>query len=422
MRSLRLSSLILLVLAAAPAAPTIAHSEYRSRREALAKALPEGVTVLFGRTEKDSDDLRTAFFQEPNFYYLTGWSEPGAVLLIEPRGDDAPRQVLFLPRRNAVQERWTGPRIDPSDANARQATGFETVLTVDNLESELKSSLERRTNLYSLGAATAALKALAPLREVGDARLAIARLRMRKSPAEIEMVQRSTDATLAAHRAAWKLTAPGLYEYQVAGAMTGVYFGEGCERSAYSPIVGSGPNATILHYSRNSRRMDRGELLLMDVAAECAGYASDVTRTIPVGARFTPRQREIYEIVLGAQKAAIAAIKPGAVFAKNAPGSLYKIAWEYINTHGKDLHGEPLGKYFIHGLSHHVGLDVHDAFDPEMPLEENMIITVEPGIYIPEESLGVRIEDVVLVTSDGARVMSSGLPREAAEIEKAIGR
>jgi Xaa-Pro aminopeptidase len=163
--------------------------------------------------------------------------------------------------------------------------------------------------------------------------------------------------------------------------------------------------------------MDRGELLLMDVGAECAGYAADITRTIPVGASFSKRQREIYEIVLGAQNAVIAAIKPGLPLS-----DLSKIARDYINTHGKDLHGEPLGKYFTHGVSHHVGLDVHDATDFSQPLGEGNVITVEPGIYIPEESIGIRIEDMVLVTKDGARLMSGALPRDPGEIEKALGR
>jgi Xaa-Pro aminopeptidase len=245
---------------------------------------------------------------------------------------------------------------------------------------------------------------------------------MRKSPEEIAIIQRATDASMAAHRAAWKRAAPGAYEFQVAATMSEVWSDQGCERSAYAPIVGSGPNSVILHYSRNSRRMDAGELLLMDVAAECSGYASDITRTIAVGGRFTPRQKEIYEIVLGAQKAAIAATKPGMMLGKTSPNSLYKIAFDYIDSHGKDLHGERLGKYFTHGLSHHVGLDVHDAAEPGAPLEAGMVITIEPGIYIPEENIGVRIEDVVLVTPDGAKVLSGALPREPAEIERLAGR
>jgi Xaa-Pro aminopeptidase len=259
------------------------------------------------------------------------------------------------------------------------------------------------------------------LRDISDARPPIARLRMRKSPQEIALIEHATDVSVEAHRAAWKRAAPGMYEYQIAATMSGIFAENGCERPAYAPIVGSGPNSVFLHYSRNKRRMDIGEVLLMDVAAECSAYASDITRTIPVGGAFTKRQREIYMVVLGAQKAAIAAIKPGATIAKDSSNSIYKIAYEYIDTHGKDLHGEPLGKYFTHGLSHHVGLEVHDASDPYAPLEAGMVITVEPGVYIPEEHLGVRIEDIVLVTETGAKVLSAALPREPADIERALG-
>jgi len=266
------------------------------------------------------------------------------------------------------------------------------------------------------------LRRLAPLRKVSDASLQIARLRAQKSDAEIAMIQHSTDVTMEAHRAAWAAIKPGLFEYQVAAVMTGTSLGSGCARVAYAPIVGSGPNAAVLHYSKNNRRMDSGELLLMDVAAECGMYASDITRTVPVNGKFTARQRDLYNVVLGAQKAAIAAIKPGMTIARDGPNSLNTIAREYMNTHGKDRSGEPLGKYFIHGLSHHVGLDVHDPSDPSQPLEAGMVITVEPGLYLPEEGIGIRIEDVVLVTETGAKVLSAGLPREADEIEKALAR
>jgi Xaa-Pro aminopeptidase len=245
---------------------------------------------------------------------------------------------------------------------------------------------------------------------------------MQKSPGELALIRNSIDATVAAHLAAWKRAAPGLYEYQIAATMTSVYLDRGCERSAYAPIVGAGPDSTILHYSRNSRRMDRGELLLMDVGAECSGYAADITRTIPVGAPFSKRQKEIYEVVLGAQKAVIEAVKPGVFLTRPYPNNLTGIAYDYINTHGKDLHGEPLGKYFTHGVGHHVGLDVHDAADLSVPLADGDVITVEPGIYIPEENIGIRIEDMVLVTKDGARLLSGSLPRDPDEIQRALGR
>jgi len=415
---MRLLYLFCALLAARPSLAAPGPQEYRARRAELSTKLQNGVLVLFGHTEKGEENIRTGFFQESNFYYLTGWQEPGAILLLTPPQNDKPYAVLFLPRRNPEQEKWTGRKASSDDANISQLTGFDTVLPVESFESELRKQLEHYSAIYTLGEqSTTQLKALAPLRDISGAGQLIARLRMHKSPEELSLIQRSIDVTLEAHRAAWKRAAPGANEYQVAAAMTAVYFDQGCERHAYAPIVGSGPNSTILHYSRNSRRMDRGELLLMDVGAECAGYAADITRTIPVGAPFSKRQREIYELVLGAQNAVIAAIKPGLPL-----GDLGKIAREYINTHGKDLHGEPLGKYFTHGVSHHVGLDVHDAADRSQPLAEGNVITVEPGIYIPEENIGIRIEDMVVVTKDGARLMSGALPRDPGEIEKVLGR
>ena len=168
--------------------------------------------------------------------------------------------------------------------------------------------------------------------------------------------------------------------------------------------------------------MDAGELLLIDVGAECSGYAADLTRTIPLGGKFTARQREIYEIVLGAQKAVFAASKPGVTVGRTSANSLYKVAYDYIDSHGKDRSGKSLGRYFTHGISHHIGLEVHDVGDPATPLEPGMVISVEPGIYIPEEDLGVRIEDMVVVTETGCRVMTGALPSEAGEVEKAVSR
>ena len=392
-----------------------AGSPYLSRRAELRKALPNGIVVLFGRTNADSDDLRSGFYQEPNFYYLTGWNQPGAVLVLEPAGD-----IIFLPPKDTDAEKWTGPKASAQDRNAAAVTGFEQVMPVPAFESELLRLMRQYPRLYALKGTR--LEKLAPLREILDAQPAIAKLRMKKSPEEIALIERATDVSIEAHRAAWKRAAAGLYEYQIAATMTGVFAENGCERAAYAPIVGAGPNSVFLHYSRNKRRMDLGEILLVDAAAECSAYASDITRTIPVGARFSKRQREIYDVVLGAQRAAIAAIKPGMTIGKTSPNSLYNIAYDYINSHGKDLHGKPLGKYFTHGLSHHVGLEVHDASDINTPLEAGMVITVEPGVYIPEEKLGVRIEDIVLVTESGAKVLSAALPREPDEIERAIAR
>jgi Xaa-Pro aminopeptidase len=393
--------------------------EYRSWRAALRESLKDGVVILFGKTENEQADLRSGFFQEANFYYLTGWREPGAIVVLSPEGE-----TLFIPRRDPEREKWTGRKAAPEDAGIEEVTGFERVLASETFEAQLPKLVEAAAKIYTLMDQPAGpkLQALLPLREFFDAAPAIAKLRMTKSAREQALIRRSVDITVEAHRAAWKRMAPGLFEYQIAATMSSVYFDAGCERHAYRPIVASGPNGAVLHYSRNSRRIDSGDLVVMDVGAECSAYAADITRTLPANGKFTRRQRELYEVVLGAQKAAIAAVKPGMTLGKSTPNSLYTIAYDYINSHGKDLHGDSLGKYFTHGVGHHVGLDVHDASDPAEPLAAGMVITIEPGIYLPEEGIGIRIEDTLLVTESGAQVLSKSLPKEVEDIEKARRR
>lgn len=404
--------LCLLVCLPALAAPSIPLSEYEQRRVALRAALGESVGIFFGKTERETGEIRTGFFQEPNFYYLTGWTEPGAILVITPK-----TEVLLLPRRDKTTEHWTGPKAAPGDPNISAITGFDNVDAVETFEKNLPAWLAEGRHVYTLteGPRAESLRRLLPTRELRSAALAIAKLRMKKSSSELAMIQHATDVAMDAHRAAWKRIRPGLVEHQVAATMSNVYFDRGCERHAYAPIVGSGPNAAILHYSKNTRRMDSGELVLMDVGPECSMYATDITRTVPVNAKFTPRQREIYELVLGAQKAAIAAVKPGILLGgRTADVGLHRLVKDYFEKKG-------VGKYFTHGVGHHVGLDVHDANDPALPLEPGMVITIEPGLYLAEEGIGVRIEDVILVTENGAKVLSEKLPREAAVIEREMG-
>jgi Xaa-Pro aminopeptidase len=404
-----------LIALSALAADGISRDEYRARRAELRKSL-DGVMVLFGANEPE--DLHTGFFQDTNFLYLSGWREPGAAMLLTKD-----QEILFLPERNRTQENYTGRKLGANDPDAAQRTGFDKVLSRHQMETAFLRALESGANVYTIpgDAQAQTLAVFAPFHRQESAQTLISGLRMIKSPAEIALIERSSQVTVAAHLAAWKRMTSGLYEYQIAATMTDVYFERGCDRSAYAPIVGSGPNSVVLHYSANHRRMDAGEVVVMDVGAECSDYASDVTRTVPVNGKFTAREREIYEIVLGAQRAAIAAVKPG-VKIRGGEQSLKQIAMDYINSHGKDLHGEPLGKYFTHGLGHHVGLDVHDASDVDAPLKAGMVITVEPGIYIPEENIGVRIEDTLLVTETGSRNLSGALPHEIAEIEKLVGK
>jgi len=405
-------SAVWVIAAAAPLVARMPLDEFRARRANLRKSL-DGVLVLAAAAE--GRDAVFRFTQEPNFYYLTGWSQPGDRLLMT-----ASSEILFLPHHNERGELYTGKRASAEDAGVQALTGFDEVLPIERLEAELDKALNSSEKLYALAGESVSdqLRARYPFREISDGAPLITKLRVKKSAAEIAAIQHATDVSIEAQRAAWKRIASGAYEYQVAATLEYGFLDSGCEGPAYAPIVGSGPNSTLLHYDANDRRMDSGEVVVMDAAAECNDYASDLTRTLPVGGKFSARQREIYQIVLGAQKAAIAAVKPGARLSGDGE-TLTKVARDYMDGHGKDLHGETLGKYFTHGIGHQVGLEVHDP-NVEGPLEAGMVITIEPGIYIPEEKIGVRIEDVVLVTENGAKVLSAALAKEPEQIEKAV--
>jgi Xaa-Pro aminopeptidase len=230
------------------------------------------------------------------------------------------------------------------------------------------------------------------------------------------------DASVAAHLAAMKAVKPNVKEFEVSALMQYEWGRRGCERPSYSPIVGSGHNSTVLHYSDNSNTMKAGDVVVIDAAAEYSMYAADITRTLPVSGHFTARQKEIYDIVLGAQEAAMAAFQSGkSLLYGDTEASLNRVAKDYIKAHGKDLHGQPLDQYFIHGLGHYIGLNVHDSGDYKIPLSPGAAFTIEPGIYIPEENIGVRIEDDYYVDADGKLIkLSAALPSKAEEVEKAM--
>jgi Xaa-Pro aminopeptidase len=313
----------------------------------------------------------------------------------------------------------------PDDPGIKEKTGFadvETFAKLHNVVATLgKDFPEIFTELpdpHEDGYPHAAnwskwVKDAAPQSTVKDVSPSVETLRAIKSRGELALLQKAVDASVDAHFAAMKMMHSGLHEYQLAAKMVEIHEEAGCETEAYAPIVGSGFNSTVLHYNKLDRQIDGGEVVLLDVAGQYSGYAADVTRTLPADGKFTPRQREIYEIVLGAQNTALAALKPGVTFR-----DLQKIAMDYINSHGKDKEDRTLGRYYIHGLSHHLGLNVHDPSGPTRPLEAGMVITVEPGIYIPEENIGVRIEDDVLITPTGYKMLTARLPRTVDEIEK----
>jgi Xaa-Pro aminopeptidase len=415
------------------------NSVYAARRAKLASEVTSPI-VLWGLNGREESSQAYLFAQEDDFYYLTGHNEEGAGLIILPAAkttntsaatSELPPETLFLPPKNPNKEKWNGVRLSPTDPGIQARTGFSSVLPFP----EMRATIEKLAKAYptletilpyerEVGgfphekAVVDWIKTIAPQTKLEDVRTKIWKLREIKSASEIEFLTQAIDLSLDAHLAAMRMMRPGLYEYQIAAKMVEVHAKGGSEAEGYAPIIGAGPNSTALHYDRLSRKIQDGDIVVLDVGAQFSGYSADITRTLPANGKFTARQREIYEVVLGAQNAALAALKPGMDYCQRGSKSVYKIAYDYINSHGKDLHGQSLGRYFIHGLGHGIGLDVHDPGDYCAPFEPGMVVTVEPGVYLPEENLGVRIEDDVLITETGYKFLSERLPRDPVEIEK----
>jgi Xaa-Pro aminopeptidase len=422
--------------------------EYHQRRVALAEKLHGGLAVLFAAEEPVLDFM--PYRQDEDFYYLSGWNEPGAAIVLIPaveavaetpgtalggRAAQAYREILFLPSRNPRLEKYTGPKMDAATPGAAAATGFDEVLPMTEMPEVLNKLISgdrtRLRNIWAEKGSTQAAAALgflgatlggSAIEPSGDIAQLLIPMRAIKSPAEIELLRKASDASIAAQLAGMRAIKPGVRERTIAGIEIAKMMQDGCERVSYAPIVGSGPNSTTLHYSDNSRVMQSGDTVVIDAAGEYSMYASDITRTLPVNGHFTQRQREIYDIVLGAQRAAAAAFVAGKSKIndpqRKQADSLDQIAFDYVNAHGKDLHGQPLGQYMVHGLGHLVGINVHDPWDYSKPLDKGMVFTIEPGIYIPEEKIGIRIEDVFYVDQDGKLVdLIAKLPHEASEVE-----
>lgn len=412
---------------------------YHARRIALAAKLEGGVAVLFAAEEPALDFM--PYRQDSDFYYLTGWNEPGAALMIIGDAPQAasPRtytEILFLPARNLRMEKYTGVKMDAATPGVAQAAGVDHVESLTDLPGELSRLIAADRALQhdvwtqpdfseadSLLKFTAVTLGSSEVPHPRDVSTLTAQLRIIKDEGEIELIKRASSASMLAQRVMMKWwVKPGMTERAVAGAMTAVWMENGCERPSYAPIVGSGINSTVLHYSANDRTMQDGELLLVDAACEYSMYAADITRTVPVNGHFTARQREIYNIVLGAQQAAIKAFVAGKSTIddrdRQDPNSLDTVAYNYINTHGKDLHGQPLGQYWLHGLGHMLGIDVHDPATYPAVLKPGMVFTIEPGVYIPEEKIGVRIECDFLVGTDGKLIdLDAELPHTPEQIE-----
>lgn len=412
-------------------------ADYHARREGLAKKVG-GLVVLVAPLERM--DAVYGFRQDDNFYYLSGVTVPGAALLISPAAEakgEAPArsytEILFLPPRNLRLEKFTGPQLGADDPEATKITGFDRVEEMGKLPDEVGKLLAGgppivHTELSTTGELSPSAEALEFLHHSSamvffqDVKQTITAQRTVKDAGEIALLRKAVDASVAAHLAAMKAVKPNVKEYEISALLEYEWERRGCERAAYSSIVGSGHNSTVLHYSENSNTMKSGDVVVIDAAGEYSMYAADITRTLPINGHFSARQKEIYEIVRGAQEAAMAAFQSGkSMLVGDGENSLNRVAREYIKTHGKDLHGQPLDQYFIHGLGHYIGLSVHDPGDYKVPLSPGMAFTIEPGIYIPEENIGVRIEDDYLVDVDGKLIkLSAALPSKAEDVEKAM--
>jgi Xaa-Pro aminopeptidase len=414
---------------------------YHARRIALAQKLNSGAAILFAGEEPILDFM--PYRQDADFYYLTGWNEPGAALMIIA---DAPtatqprtyREVLFLPTRNLRTEKYTGIKLDAATPNAAQTAGVDEILPMTELPVQLNKLItadrrlaydlwtqpeaQQAKALVDWTATTLGLGSAPPAKDVTSLTM---ELRLVKDAGELALLKKAADASIAAQRVMMRSTKPGVTERAIAGKIIDKLMEEGCERPSYASIVGAGINSTTLHYSNNSATLADGDVMVVDAAGEYSMYASDITRTVPVNGHFTARQREIYNVVLGAQRAAAAAFIAGKSTINDAyhrdPNSLDTVTWNYINTHGKGLHGEPLSDYWIHGLGHMVGIDVHDPAGYPAVLKPGMVFTIEPGVYIPEEKIGVRIEDVFVVGQDGKLIdLIAALPHTADDVEAAM--
>ena len=465
--------------------------ELAERRARILQDMGSGIMILFGAEPKVfSNDVNYPYRQESNLFYLTGVSQPGAALVLLP-GNRSQKEIFFLPERDPSQEIWTGHMIGMEEA--RRLTGIEHVWPIDEfdafVEAVLRGNVYRKRPAVDTGDYRAMFESIArgtpvtvwlladaqsrygsryprALRFASDAgrfpaaqvRLATGlfrNMRVVKSPRELRLLQRAIDITGQAQRAIMARAADAaepLNESMLDGIILGAYRDHGAHWG-FPSIVASGPNATTLHYEENNRKIASGELVLADIGAAVGNYTADVTRTFPVGGIFTEAQREVYDIVLDAQARAIAAVRPGMTI-RRVHDTARKAITDGLLRLGliTETSGNQYRMWFMHGTSHWLGLDVHDVGGRDMPFRPGMVITVEPGIYVREDTLenlddtprnralieavrpaferyrniGIRIEDDVLVTEDGHQVLSEATPRSIEAIEafmaKSAGR
>lgn len=431
--------------------PTAAYAE---RRAKLARKIGNGIVVVATSPERTRNrDAHYPYRYDSYFYYLTGFTEPEAVLVL--LGGEQPRSLLFCRGKNEEREIWDGFRYGPEAA--KSAFAMDDARLIESLDAEMPKLLGDRDRVYfSLGAdpvwdakLTGWLNAVRGMvrtgvqapSEVVDVRSVLDAMRLVKDDYELDTMRRAAVISASAHRRAMTTARPGMHEYQIEAEILHEFVRSGSQAPAYTSIVASGANACVLHYVTNRAELKTGDLLLIDAGCELDGYASDITRTFPVGGKFAGAQKELYEIVLAAQLKAIEAVRPGNSFNDPHLAAVRVLVDGLLQV--KLLSGDADGiiesgaykRFYMHRTGHWLGLDVHDAGEYGSEgkwklLEPGMVLTVEPGLYVraaddvPESfrNIGIRIEDDVLVTATGHEVITSDAPKTIRDVEALMGR
>jgi len=430
---------------------SIRPSEYaRRRRQLMAEAGEEAILILPAAAQRlRNGDTHYPYRQDSDFWYLSGFDEPEAVLVLMP-GRKHGESLLFCRERDPAREQWDGPRLGPE--GAIESLGFDDAFPISDLDEILPGLLEGRSRVYyHFGRETefdlkligwvnrvrAELRQARPTpHEFMELGHLLHELRLFKSRDELKLMRQSAALAAEAHIAAMRATRPGLHEYAVEAELLHVMRRAGAV-PAYQPIVAGGANACILHYVDNRAPLREGDLLLIDAGAELQGYASDISRTFPVGGRFSPEQRQLYELVLDAQRAAIEAARPGATWIAPHEAAVATLTEGLLRLgllKGSLRHclkQRSYSRFYMHKTGHWLGLDTHDVGDYQLAgdyrlLEPGMVFTVEPGLYIAPGSkgvparwqgIGIRIEDDVVITAEGNELLSKAAPKDADEIE-----
>ena len=434
------------------------YTEFQNRRKILLNLIGDGIAIISNSDESSRNrDCNYPFRSDSYFHYLSGFPEPETVIFLV--GGNKPKSIIFCKSKDKSKEIWDGNIYGPEEAAKKFLFDEAYSLNqIDKLAPKILEGYVPDKNIYCISTKIPSNSAIQTAKNISkwmqintkngycDLSIILDRMRCFKSEAEIEIMQKSANIAAQAHIYAMGKTKPGKYEYQIEGEIINQFIQNGAREPAYNSIIASGINACTLHYIKNNSILKDGDLLLIDAGCELENYASDITRTYPINGKFTSPQRDIYQIVLNAQKEAIKKVKPGEYFDEPHKAAIDQIVNGLIDlkilkvSRDEIIEKELYKQFFMHRTSHWLGLDVHDVgqyFDDilengdSIPIkfEDRNILTVEPGCYIkpsnnvPKEfwDIGIRIEDDVLVLPDGNKVLSSNAPKEIKDLEDTVG-